>query len=158
MDLYPSQSDLDHGTNQLHDFNPGFGPAVNANGDRVFWTAVIPDGRVDVNPGAGKAEMSVTDLAVRDFTRIPNSLRMGSSISATVSIDLVWNGDVNRRVNVNDPAHGFSGEYAEAPATITWSASENGFTFTSNAASTSTSLFAEVGHEQNGIFFAKGHG
>ena len=50
----------------------------------------------------------------------------------------------------------FAGQYAETPATITWSASENGFTFTSNAASTSTSLFGETGHERNGIFFSQG--
>ena len=153
MDLYPSQSDLDHGTNQLHDFNPGFGPSVGTNGDRVFWTTVLPEGSVNVNPGAGRAELSVTDLPIRDFTRIPNSLSMGPSVPATVSLDLVWTGDVTRRVNVNDAAHGFAGNYAETQATISWSASEAGFTFTSNPASTSTSLFAEVGHERNGIFF-----
>ena len=28
-------------TNQIHDFNPGFGNPVNQAGDRTFWTVAI---------------------------------------------------------------------------------------------------------------------
>ncbi len=141
-------------TNQIHDFNPGFGAPVNAAGDRTFWTVAVPAASIlQDNPGAGQAEMQVSNLALEDYFTLGNAFKDGPSVPATVSFDVVWTGDVTRRVNVNDAANGFAGEFAETPATITWSASENGFTFTSNAASTSTSVFAEVGHERNGIFF-----
>jgi hypothetical protein len=142
-------------TNQLHDFNPGFGAPVNAPGDRVFWIAAVPEDSIRKdNPGAGKAELRVNNLAIRDFGNIGNALAQGSSVAATVSFDVVWTGHPTRHVNVADAAHGFAGTYVETQATVTWSARENGFTFTSNAASTSTSLFAETGHERNGTFFS----
>src|SRR5262245_32235169 len=141
-------------TNQIHDFNPGFGEPVNAAGDRTFWTVAVPaDSIVQDSPAAGRAELKVDNLAVVDQFTLGNAFRDGPSVPATVSFDVVWTGDVTRRVHVNDAANGFAGEFAETPATITWSANENGFTFTSNAASTSTSLFGETGHERNGIFF-----
>jgi hypothetical protein len=147
---------LDNQTNQLHDFNPGFGDPVNAAGDRTFWTVAIPDGSVRVNPGAGKAEMKVDNLAIEDYFNLANALADGHSVEATVSFDVVWTGDVSRRVNVNDAAHNFAGEFAETRATVSWSASEAGFTFASDPASTSTSHFAETGHDHNGIFFPSG--
>jgi hypothetical protein len=147
---------LENKTNQLHDFNPGFGDPVNAAGDRTFWTVAIPDGSVRVNPGAGKAEMKVDNLAIEDYFNLRNALADGHSVEATVSFDVVWTGDVSRRVNVNDAAHNFAGEFAETRATVSWSASEASFTFASDPASTSTSHFAETGHDHNGIFFPSG--
>ena len=61
--------------------------------------------------------------------------------------------DVLRRVNVRDAANGFAGEFAETGAAVSFSATEAGFRFTSAPAATSTSAFAEVGHERNGTFF-----
>lgn len=75
---------------------------------------------------------------------------------STVSFDVVWGGPVTRRVNVRDAANGFAGEFNESQATVAFSATEAGFKFTSAPASTSTSVFAEVGHERNGIFFPQG--
>jgi hypothetical protein len=90
-------------------------------------------------------------------------------VPATVSFDVVWNGPVTRRVNVQDMANDFAGEFNENQATVTWSAkSGSGFSFTSSPGNFSTSLpevpgvngltaplnfFAQVGHESNGIFF-----
>ena len=146
---------MQNGTNQLHDFNPGFGEPVNAAGDRTFWTIAIPAASIVTdNPGAGKAEVKVTNAKIEDYHDIVNALKDGPSVPATVSFDVVWTGDVTRHVNVADASTGVHGNYAETSATVTWSASESGFSFTSNPAGTSKSLFAETGHETNGIFFS----
>jgi hypothetical protein len=173
-------------TTHIHDFNPGFGPAVssvdsgNGFGTRVFWTAVIPDGDVQVHFGDGGAEMHVQNLAVLDYFA-PNGFAgnaslgpqwQTASVDATVSFDVVWGGPVTRDVMVKDSTYGFAGHFKENQPTVSWSAvSSSGFTFTSNPGDFSTSLpevpgvngvtaplnfFAEIGHERNGIFFPQG--
>jgi hypothetical protein len=57
---------------------------------------------------------------------------------------------------VRDAAHGFAGEFVETDARIAWSAGEAGLRFVSDPASTSTTIFALLGHERNGVFFAQG--
>jgi hypothetical protein len=152
----------------------------NGFGTRVFWTAVIPNGDVRVNPGAGTAELLVRDLPELDYYSPDGNaalLSLGPTwqsgyFAATVSFDVVWNGPVTRRVNVRDAANGFAGTFNENQATVTWSeSSTSGFTFTSNPGSFSTSVpetpgvngvtaplnfFAQVGIERNGIFFPQG--
>jgi hypothetical protein len=153
----------------------------NGFGTRVFWTAVIPDSDVQVDPGAGTAEMHVRNLDVLDYAAngFASIVSIGSQsqtayVPATVSFDIVWNGPVTRQVNVQDTANDFAGEFKENQATVTWSAkSSSGFSFTSNPGNFSTSLpevpgvngvtaplnfFAQVGHERNGIFFSGGGG
>lgn len=51
-------------------------------------------------------------------------------------------------------ARGFKGEFREAKATVTWSGSTEDSSFVSQAASTSESIFAFIGREQNGVFFS----
>jgi hypothetical protein len=151
----------------------------NGFGARVFWTAVIPDSDVQVDPGAGKAEMHVRSLNVLDYASngFASIVSIGPQwqtayVPATVSFDVVWNGPVTRRVNIQDTANNFAGEFNENQATVTWSAqSSSGFSFTSNPGNFSTSVpevpgvngvtaplnfFAELGHERNGIFFPGG--
>jgi hypothetical protein len=38
-------------------------------------------------------------------------------------------------------------------ATIAWSARQAGFTFQSDPAATSKTVYAELGHERNGVFY-----
>jgi hypothetical protein len=151
----------------------------NSFGTRVFWTAVIPDSDVQVNPGAGRAEMHVRNLDVLDYASngFAGIVSIGPQwqtayVPATVSFDVVWNGPVTRRVNIQDTANDFAGEFNENQATVTWSAkSSSGFSFTANPGNFSTSLpevpgvngvtaplnfFAQVGHERSGIFFPGG--
>lgn len=153
----------------------------NGFGTRVFWTAVIPDSDVQVDPGAGKAEMHVRNLDVLDYAAngFASIVSIGPQwqtayVPATVSFDVVWNGPVTGRVNIQDTANDFAGEFNENQATVTWSArSSSGFSFTSSPGNFSTSLpevpgvngvtaplnfFAQVGHERNGIFFPGGGG
>ena len=131
--------------NQIHDFNPGF------SSQDVFWTVALPDSAVHVNGVSGAAEMHVSGLAIEDYGKLSNALADGPSVEATVSFDVVWSGPVTQRLNVTDATHTFAGEYAINQATVAWSGSNAaGFSFQS---ATSTSLFAETGHERNGIFF-----
>ena len=155
-------------------------PSNNAFGARVFWTAVIPDEDVQVNPGAGTAEMHLRDLHLLDYYSPQGTGDLASLgptwqsgyFNATVSIDVAWGGPVTRRVNVKDAANGFAGAFDENQATVQWSVhSESGFDFVSNPGDFSTSVpevpgvngvtaplnfFAQVGHERNGIFFPSG--
>jgi hypothetical protein len=172
--------------NFTHDFNPGQGPAVsaidsgNGFGTRVFWTAVIPDSDVRVNPFTGTAQMHVRNLPELDYyspAGFGDLASLGPTwqtgyFASTVSMDVIWNGPVTRQVNVNDRANAFAGFFNENKATVTWSAvSESGFSFTSNPGNFSTSApeipgvngvtvplnsFAQVGFERNGIFFPSG--
>jgi hypothetical protein len=63
-------------------------------------------------------------------------------------------------LKIRDATQGYAGEFwqSEAPgaATLEWSAIEAGFSFVSDPASTSSSYFAELGHERNGVFFPQG--
>jgi len=52
-----------------------------------------------------------------------------------------------------DPAEGFSGQFVQNTATMSWSVSSLGNVYQSAPQNTSFSLFAQVGHEHNGVFF-----
>jgi hypothetical protein len=172
--------------NFTHDINPGNGPEVstvdsgNGFGTHVFWTTVIPDDDVEINPLAGTARMHVRNLPELDYYSPEGTgdlASLGPSwqtgyFPSTVAIDVVWNRPVTRLVHVRDAANGFAGIFAENQATVTWSVnSASGFSFTSNAGNFSTSVpevpgvngvtaplnfFAQVGFERNGIFFPQG--
>jgi hypothetical protein len=145
-----------------------------------LWTTVIPDGDVQVNPGAGTAQMHIHNLPELDYYS-PAGTAAISSLGPTwqsgyddalVNIDVTWSRPVTRRVDVRDQANGFAGTFNENQATVTWSVnSTSGFSFTSNPGNFSTSdpevpgvsgvtaplnFFAQVGHERNGVFFPLG--
>jgi hypothetical protein len=81
-----------------------------------------------------------------------------------VSFDVVWSTPITRRVNVPNGTLGnnYTGEYVENQVAVTWSGTNlaTGFSFTSNPGTFATSFFdggfAELAHEQNGIFSASG--
>ena len=73
----------------------------------------------------------------------------------TVSFKLDWSG-VNERLNIKntDPVYGgFAGEFVRNTAQMEWSAAVGDYTFVSDPIATSSSSFAEIGHERNGSFF-----
>jgi hypothetical protein len=124
----------------------------------VFWTIPIPAAGVEVNLGKGTASLRLTDVKVFDDHNLLNSLSGApytlEPVPATVSFDIRWSG-VTRRVKVRDQKLGYAGQFIEDTASIEWSAKEKGFTFKSDAAKTSTSVSAVIGHERNGVFFDK---
>jgi hypothetical protein len=64
-----------------------------------------------------------------------------------------------KRTKVRDSTQDFAGEFwssaASGAATLEWSATSDGFTFTSDAAATSHSYATVLGHERNGVFFRR---
>jgi hypothetical protein len=166
---------------QIYDFNPGFGPKVsnvdsgNGFGTRVFWTAVIPDSDVQVNPAAGTATLDVSNLAeVNYFSRKGGAgiISLGpdwqtAGVDATVSFHVAWRSPITRRVEIRDAADGFAGTFNEVNnnnVTVSWSGSNAlGFSFTSNVGNLATStalapgnFFAQLAEERNGIYFPAG--
>jgi len=96
--------------------------------------------------------MDFSDLETRDFHDLVNTLHRGPSVPADVSFRIRWSG-VKARVTLSDTTNQFAGNFIEDTATIGWSSHQEGFKFVSAPASTSTSLFAEIGRERNGVFF-----
>jgi hypothetical protein len=113
--------------------------------------------------------MHVSNLAILDYPKIPDALGPNwqtASVPATISIDVVWDGPVTRRVNIQGGTNGdhFAGEFEQNQVTVTWSgANASGFSFTGNPGTLATTTipgfaFAEVGHMASGIFAPDGSG
>jgi hypothetical protein len=135
------------GSDQIHDYNPGI------EKDGRFWTTSVPSGTVEVHAGSGNARLHASNFAIEDYHDVVNALKDGPSLEAVVSFDVQWTG-TGKHVKVRDDTNDFGGRYVEGTATIEWSGlTENGQFFQSDPANTSTTLFAEVGKERNGVFF-----
>jgi hypothetical protein len=147
LDLYQGQFDLTTFSTQVHDFDPGFSP----NG--LFWTMPLPpDNPLVINFEAGEATL-IADLDLLDYTSIPNAAKLGPAVPAEVNYELRWSGPISRDFNFQDSDRGFRGRFLENKVTLAWSASRAGFKFVSDAANTSTNVFAELARESNGLFF-----
>jgi len=107
-----------------------------------------------VNPGAGNAVYQANNVQVFDFHDIVNALFGGgpAPVPAVVSFKVQWSG-ADDRVNVRNQADGFAGEYVRGRAQMEWTASSGDFHYVSAPLSTSSSKFAELGHERNGSYF-----
>ena len=154
MDVYT----LRVGGTQIHDLNPSTFPPVG-----LFWTLEVPDDSVDVQLGRGSATLQASDVPVFDYGNLNNAL-LGPPPSplptGTVSFKVVWSG-VNQRVNIRNKADpedggGFAGEFIRNNAQMEWTATVGDLTFVSDPLKTSSSSFAEIGHERNGSFFPGG--
>jgi hypothetical protein len=140
------------GGEQIHDLNPTTFPPVG-----LFWTLEVPKDSVDVQLGKGSATLQASDVPIFDYGNISNALFGGGPepVPGSVSFNVVWSG-VNQRVNIRkpDPEFGaFAGEFIRNTAQMEWTATVGDFTFVSDPLRTSTSSFAEIGHERNGSFF-----
>jgi hypothetical protein len=135
----------------VHDFDPGIFPYP----DGLFWTVPIASDAVSVQFGAGRAHYAVSHMSMPDFFDIPNAIFRFEdpvSVPAVVSFDIDWSGPVTDRMHVEDPDEGFEGQFVLNQATMTWSAeSDDGFRFVSDPSPT-TSAFAMLGKERNGVF------
>ena len=137
---------------QLHDLNPSPSPPFG-----LFWTIAIPGDGIDVNLGAGRASMQANDVPIHDFGTFGNDITGGApnAPAGTVSFKVVWSG-VNQRLNIRntDPTYGgFAGEFIRNSAQMEWTATVGDLRFVSAPLATSSSSFAEIGHERNGSFF-----
>lgn len=134
---------------QIVDLNPGIAPSG------LFWTTRLSGADVSgVNPGAGNATYSASNIHVLDFHDIGNALFGGGPAPrpAVVSFEVRWSG-VKDRVNIKNPANGFAGEFVRGSAQMEWTATVGEFQYVSAPMATSASRFAELGTERNGTFY-----
>jgi len=138
---------------QIHDLNPSSYPPVG-----LFWTIEIPSDGIEVQLGSGRASMQASHVPVLDYGNIGNALFVGDDpppVPGSVSFKVVWNG-VGDRVNVRNSDSvfgGFAGEFVRNFAQMEWEATVGPYRFVSDPIATSSSSFAEIGHERNGSFF-----
>jgi hypothetical protein len=119
----------------------------------VLWTVEVPSSSVDLNPQKALATLTVDNLVTKDFGTLANSLGHGPSVPVTVSFNIEWTNQM-QKVQVQNAAQTFRGEFVEALATITFSAQESGFTLASLPVNAGVgTVFAEVGQEHNGVFY-----
>jgi hypothetical protein len=97
--------------------------------------------------------MTVNHVEIEDYHDIANALKDGPSVPANVSFHMRWSG-VQKRVHLHDVQKKFDADLILDTATIGWSAREKGFKFVSDPANTSTTVFAAIGRERNGVFFS----
>lgn len=65
-----------------------------------------------------------------------------------------WSGVEWLNIKNTDPVYGgFAGEFVRNSAQMEWSAAVGDYTFVFDPIATSSSSFAEIGHERNGSFF-----
>ena len=101
--------------------------------------------------------MSAKDVPVLDYGDFANSLGGNGPppIPSTVSFTVRWSG-IDERVKIRntDPIYGgFAGDFIRNKAQIEWSGTVGDLSIVSDPIDTSSSAFAEIGHERNGKFF-----
>ena len=129
-------------------------PGIHPYPDGLFWTIAIPRDSVHTNPGAGDAVYKVSNLQIADYGDFNNSFGGGAGVPATVSFEVRWSG-VDQRLNIKNPDAGFGGEYVRGSAQMEWSAVVGHYSFQSDPLDTSSSDFASLGTERNGVFFPR---
>ena len=139
----------------IHVIDPGNIP------DGLFWTEPVPSDnvRVHLDGRSPTASLRVHNIVTQDFGTIPNDLLHGPSVPAIFSFNVRWRG-LTERVQRRDPVNGYVlegyglEEGVENTVVMTCSASvpDTDFEFVSDAAGQQV-LFAEIGHERNGVFF-----
>lgn len=114
----------------------------------------LPDDSVQVNPGAGRATYAATAIGIEDYGSLDNAFNGLPGVPAIVSFEVQWFG-VEERRNIKDPDARFGGEFVRGSAQMAWSALVGDYTFQSDPLETSSSDFASLGTERNGVFFPR---
>jgi len=113
---------------------------------------MLEDDSVQVDFANGQAVLNA-DIDVQDYTKETNALALGGAVPSAVTFEMIWRGPITRDLMIRDTANQFGGHFLENEAIIEWSATRAGFKFVSDAANTSSSVFAALGRESNGMFF-----
>ena len=113
---------------------------------------------VEVNFDKGRARMEARRVPIFDYGTIENSLFAGgpAPVQGSVSFRVVWSG-AGERIDIRntDPVFGgFEGDFIRNSAQMEWSGTVGDLRFESEPMNTSSSSFAEVGREQNGVYFS----
>jgi hypothetical protein len=118
----------------------------------------VSESSIEVESSRDRASLTARHLAIHDYGNITNAVVDGPSTVSVVSFDIDWAGLINRvpidtSNNRGFGGSGWGGTFSVVNATAEWSASQPGFTFRSDPASTSQPVFAIVGRERSGVFF-----
>ena len=97
--------------------------------------------------------MKLSDVEIEDYHDLVNALKDGPSVPADVSFHMHWSG-VQQRVHLHDEQKKFDADLIVDTATLGWSARTKHFRFVSDPENTSTTVFAAIGSERNGVFFS----
>jgi hypothetical protein len=107
--------------------------------------------------GNGTAELEFEDVEVNDWITVPNSLSngrlLGGPAPAAMSVDIRWSKIKREVLGVSDATNGYQGDFLETEAAIDVEVANADGSFTFVGSGDASSGFAEIGHEQNGIFF-----
>lgn len=147
---------------QTHDYNPGY---LGGWPDGVFWTMAVAPETVSVDPTTGVASYRMENLAIPDYTNIPNALANGPTLPGKVSFDVRWapNAESKRWLyhHEAEPSEpdSYAVDYWNTQATLEWQAETEatGFRFASYKIGeypegrAPGQLFAIAGRERNGV-------
>lgn len=97
--------------------------------------------------------MSVSDLDMPDYFEWPNAAVLGPSEPGVVSFHIEWTESSDKRQFRYEPEK-WQANVVINEATATWEGETALAHYVSDPRATSASLFAEVGHERNGVFFS----
>ena len=132
--------------------------AVRPVADGLFWTVVLAESAVEVDLQNGFATLRANKVALDDYGDIGNALVGGGppEIPGTVSFVVEWHkaGDAFTIDNTDDPTlgGGLAGTFLPCTAQMEWTARVGDLKFESDPLVTSSSAFAEIGKEANGVF------
>jgi hypothetical protein len=131
---------------QIHDNNPG----ITQSG--LFWTIRVPDKALRYDASSGTASLKVQNVRLFDHYHVANALAGGPSDKVVASFVASWKA-TGKPTKVENEADDFSGMFREAVSTIEWESQGSGFSYKSDPAKTSSTVFSEIGTERNGAFF-----
>jgi hypothetical protein len=134
----------------------------------VFWAIEIPEESAHVDLDEGTASLHVESACVYDAFTVANSVmgvnRPVNQVKGIIdSLRIDWFG-ITTTATANQSANQMRGTFVENTAKIAVTATTprtavtalsngHGFRFVSDPASSSVSNFAQIGHEQNGVFY-----
>jgi hypothetical protein len=130
----------------------------------LFWTIPVPPSAIAFDATTGEARFRASDVRLKDFHDIINAIT-GSPrkpVPSHVSFDVHWHGHGERRT-VHDKTFGFQGNYITGPATISFTASQDGkgVVYRSDPGHQHNPTIKQngagppaIGHERNGRFFS----
>jgi hypothetical protein len=145
VDFYPQSLTEPTKKQKIHDINPG----IASNG--LFWTVPMPKDALQMSNNGRIVSVHLRDFPVQDQPHFPDT---HPTHAAHISMDLSWQA-VGRQMGINDPMNHYRLQFHKANAQVALSVTvpEVGFTFTSDPAPTSESLYAMLGYDRNGHFY-----
>jgi hypothetical protein len=99
--------------------------------------------------------MDVRNLPSRDYHDLVNAITGGPFLPAVVSFRVEWAGAGDTR-HYHDAEDSFDADVVLNSAQAWWHGETSEALYVADDISTSASLFAEVGHERNGVYVPAG--